>query len=288
MSETYCGKNCAECADREALACPGCKDGPGKCYGGDCRLAKCCRDKGHMECTTCSFHEGCGTLRSRGSMPEHRLKALREEQRQAELLAKRAPVLGKWLWLLFWLIVPMNIASLMAHEQIAGILPALFLPGIVLNAVCILLRGVFLIKLGTVDELYSTAGICFLVGSSVNVVLDFIYGTAQPPAWTLLLSLPAMVIFLVSRYHEFHAHITALSRADETLAEKWRSLWKWYIGAYCVVFAGILLILIAPVLGAIIAFAALIAEVVVDIIYWVYLYRTAKLFRQYRPADTQE
>ena len=47
MAETYCGKVCRECEQKEALSCPGCKLGPGKLYGGDCELAKCCREKGN-------------------------------------------------------------------------------------------------------------------------------------------------------------------------------------------------------------------------------------------------
>lgn len=28
MAETYCGKTCAECTQKEILNCPGCKAGP--------------------------------------------------------------------------------------------------------------------------------------------------------------------------------------------------------------------------------------------------------------------
>ena len=55
MAETYCGKICAECAQKETLNCSGCKAGPGRQFGGDCKLAKCCRAKGHQECATCGF-----------------------------------------------------------------------------------------------------------------------------------------------------------------------------------------------------------------------------------------
>lgn len=47
MTDTYCGKNCEECASKEALNCPGCKSGPGSAWSGDCEIAKCRKDKGH-------------------------------------------------------------------------------------------------------------------------------------------------------------------------------------------------------------------------------------------------
>jgi hypothetical protein len=49
MAETYCGKTCTSCIQKEALNCPGCKVGPGRQYSGECALAKCCRNKKHQE-----------------------------------------------------------------------------------------------------------------------------------------------------------------------------------------------------------------------------------------------
>lgn len=287
MAETYCGKNCAECADKEALACPGCKNGPGKQYGGDCRLARCCREKGHQECTTCSFYQGCGTRRSKDSMPEHRLKAIRETKRQAEALTKRAPVLGKWLWVLFWLVIPATIASLMSNETVNRWLPAVSLPGLVLSAVCSLLYGVILIKLGKEEKRYRVAGICALVCAAVNVMLTWVSGGAEAPGWTLLISLPAAVLTFVGEYHEYTAHAAVLDGLDWEQADKWAALWRWYIGMYGAVFGSLLVILLFPILGLLVALGGAIGLAVVGIVKLVYLYRTAQLFKQYKIADTE-
>ena len=82
MAETYCGKTCADCSQKETLSCPGCKAGPGKQYGGDCKLAKCCIEKGHQECSTCGFNGHCGTLHGRICMPDDRLKAIEVEKEE--------------------------------------------------------------------------------------------------------------------------------------------------------------------------------------------------------------
>ena len=80
MAETYCGKTCAECTKKEQLNCSGCKAGPGRQFGGDCELSKCVRDKGHETCDTCGFKGNCGTLRSRESMPDYRIRKIEAEE----------------------------------------------------------------------------------------------------------------------------------------------------------------------------------------------------------------
>ena len=139
MAETYCGKSCEECTKKEQLTCSGCKTGPGRQFGGDCELAKCVRDKGHETCETCGFKGNCGTLRSRESMPDYRIKKIEAEVMRKAAIAKRAPVLGKWLWFIFWLIIPSSIGSIMAHETTAKILPGLMMPGQIINAICSLI-----------------------------------------------------------------------------------------------------------------------------------------------------
>lgn len=97
MSETYCGKSCVDCTQKESLNCPGCKAGPGRQFGGDCELAKCVRVKGHETCDTCGFKGNCGTLRSRDRMPDYRIRKIEQEEMRKAAIAKRAPILGKWL-----------------------------------------------------------------------------------------------------------------------------------------------------------------------------------------------
>ena len=286
MAETYCGKTCAECAQRETLSCSGCKTGPGKLYGGDCELAKCCRSKGHQECTTCGFKGNCGTLRGKERMPEYRLKHMEAEKARAAAAAKRAPVLGKWLWILFWLIIPSTIASLMTNENIAGSIPSVFVPGQILSAVCSALYGLILVKLATEEARYLTAGVCGLICGAVNVLLACVSGGGELPPWTLLISLPATIVSLVGEYQEFEAHSVVLSGVDDDLSEKWTEFWKWYIGMYAGVFGGLLLAFIIPVLGLLVSLAAAIGLIVVGIMRLVYLYRTAKAFRDYTTYST--
>ena len=281
MAETYCGKTCAECTKREELNCQGCKAGPGRQFGGDCELAKCVRDKGHETCDTCGFKGNCGTLRSRESMPDYRIRKIEAEAMRKAAIAKRAPVLGKWLWFIFWLIIPSSIGSIMSHETTAKILPGLVMPGQIINAICSLTYGAILLKLGSEEDRYRTAGICALIAGGVSAVVAIITVAAEEATWTLLFTLPAAVVAMVGEYNEYMAHSAVLSGVDNELSEKWEVLWKWYIGLFLGMIGCILLMLIAPVLGAIVILGCAIGTVVVGILKLVYLYRTAKIFREY-------
>ena len=281
MAETYCGKNCAECSKREELNCQGCKAGPGRQFGGDCELAKCVREKGHETCETCGFKGNCGTLRSRESMPDYRIRKIESEKMRKAAIAKRAPVLGKWLWVIFWLIIPSTFGSIMAHETTAKILPGLFMPGQIINAICSLIYGAILLKLGSEEDRYRTAGICALIAGASSALAAMINGGSDGATWILIFTIPAAIVAIVGEYNEYMAHSAVLSGVDNELSEKWEVLWKWYIGLFAGIFGSILLMLIIPVLGAIAVIGTTIGTVVVSILKLVYLYRTAKIFREY-------
>ena len=281
MAETYCGKSCEECTKKEQLNCSGCKTGPGRQFGGNCELAKCVRDKGHETCETCGFKGNCGTLRSRESMPDYRIRKIETEAMRKAAIAKRAPVLGKWLWIIFWLIIPSTVGGLMANESTAKILPGLFMPGQIINAICSLTYGAILLKLGSEEDRYRTAGICALIAGASSALAAIINGGSEGATWIMIITIPAAIVAIVGEYNEYMAHSVVLSGVDNELSEKWDVLWKWYIGLFLGIFGGILLMLIIPVLGAIAVIGATIGTVVVSILKLVYLYRTAKIFREY-------
>ena len=285
MTETYCGKNCADCAYRERLACPGCKAGPGRAIYGDCTLAKCCRDKGHESCETCGFHTSCGPLRGRADMPQYRLKKLEAEAERRANIARKAPFLGKWLWILFWLVIPQSIAGIMTNETVVEWAPGLKLPGQVLSVLCAVAYGLILLRLSKEEGHYRTAAICCVAAAVLSAAAACFSG-GEEPGWTLVITLPGAVVSLVGEYHEFMGHAEVLSGVDNDRSEKWRNLWKWNIGLFGALLASVVITLIVPMLGMLVMLAAMIGILVVSILKLVYLYRAAKLFREY-PAEEQ-
>ena len=77
-------------------------------------------------------------------------------------LARRYQLLGRWLTVLFWLVVPNLLAGGMSDEQVLTLFPALRVPGMVLNFLCLLAYGGILLGLGSQCGRYRVAGACYL------------------------------------------------------------------------------------------------------------------------------
>ena len=202
------------------------------------------------------------------------LPAVDPEQREAAL--RRAPVLGKWLWVLFWFIIPSTVAGLLTVDALEG--TALYAFGTALSALCSLAYGLILLKIGDLCGHYRTAGICMVISAVGNAAVELIWGDGSP-TWVLLPLVLLAIAALAGVYREYLGHSEMLEGVDGELAEKWRKLWKWYIISFAVTIGGIFAALISPVLAIFVVLGGAIAAVVVSVLKLVYLYRTAKVFR---------
>jgi len=276
MSDTYCGKKCEECTSREKLNCPGCSIGPGNPRSGDCWLASCCREKKHENCETCTSNGYCVTLKNRYSMPEYRLEKQQTQQILAEEKAKKAAFLGKWFWLLFWLVIPSLIGSIFTQENIAAIFPAMKIPGEILNVTCAVVYSLILVKVSSENRNYRIAGFCGLAALAITTAAEGINNSGLK----LIVLLPGVVLAMVRTYHEYTSHGDVTAEFDAELSAKWYDLWKWFFRTEIGMFGSIVVMLLIPILGLVIFLASMIGNVVVEILKLVYLYRMLKLFRE--------
>ena len=281
MADTFCGKNCDECTRREQLSCSGCQSGPGRLYGGNCELSKCCRNKGLQACAACGFSESCTILQSRDKQPGYRLKLQEAAQRKKAAFKSRALILGRWLWVLFWVNVAVTIAALMKNNYALNISPHLYLAGQILSVSCLIACGVIVLKLSLADFRYHTAGICYFVVAAARVLEVFSDEVADGQLiWAIIIAIPAAIIGLVGTYNEFHAHSEVLSGVNNTLSEKWLLLWKWYLGCTIAMVGSTILV---PFWSTALLLVSSIGVLIIGIIQLVYLYRTANVFRAYSP-----
>ncbi len=285
MSKNFCGKTCANCTLKEELRCPGCLAGPGRQHYEDCELAKCCREKGHESCETCNFKSSCRMVANCESIPYSRKRKLEVAAEKNAITAKNAPVLGRYLWLLFWMIIPNVISGILTLDVIANWYPKVSLAGDILGAICGVAYGIILLQLIRVDDQYKIAGICTVTAAALTGISDLITGTGNPESGLLLLLLPAAVIALAGEYNEFMAHSFALKDAGNELSEKWKTLWKWNIRSYGILIASMILVFILPIIGFLAAIGAAIALFAIGIMKLMYLYESAKLFREYSAAE---
>lgn len=275
-NETYCGKSCETCTERERTACPGCQRGPGSAFG-DCAIARCCREKNHVNCQTCTSESFCGLRRGRDQEPYHRQQKREQEAQQKQALRDDAPVLVRWISVLFWLFIPQIIAGLMTHENVVAAFPSLLLPGTVLHTICLLTYGYALWRMQEIHEGYRSAAFCMLVMALANALSLL----AIPTALQILMGLAVAVVGFVGVYLEFTAHAEVLSPSEPQLAQQWRKLWKWNLWCLAALVIALVLLLLAPVLAALTVLAAAIATIVLEVLKLVYLRRMANHFREF-------
>ena len=282
MSESYCGKCCAECSFAEQLNCPGCKTGAYSPMAAQCAIATCCRSRGHERCETCTSHTYCPTLLKKDANPEAILQKLAdlqrkkqaeaeaEERRQAKL-RETAAVMGKWVWLIFWLMIAGSVIGL--FEKVC----ALSVPVAVITAGLAVAGGViYLTKLSAVDDNFRIASLRSFIGACPALLGLFVTeGTTAHTLLTLVLLIPS----LVGMYYEINTFAEVLEDTDRELSKKWHKLWKTYKICMGVTFGSLVLMLLVPVLAALAILAGAIGMLIASIQEYIYLYRTAQVYR---------
>ena len=169
--EGICGKSCESCGWKDQLNCAGCREDMGRPFSGPCGIAACCREKGHERCETCTYVSGCPRQAQRDGVPRQELQRRDSEAAKYRRLAEIAPLMGKWVWLIFWLVVPMELASLLTLDVVARMFPAAETVGTALEVLCGLACTLFLWKLTPVLREYRTAALCQIAVTFVNLFL---------------------------------------------------------------------------------------------------------------------
>ena len=180
--------------------------------------------------------------------------------------------LKKWLTILFWLIIPSTIAGFMTQESVAASAPGLYSFGQILKTLSALAYSAILLVLAKAHQNYRVAGACGIIVS----ILNYVSSLLAVPFLTVVFSILIIILGLAGEYQEYTAHAQVVAPWDSVLAEKWYTLWKWYIGSMIAALASIVLMLIIPLLGALATIVSVIAAAVVSIIKLVYLYRTGR------------
>lgn len=266
MNETYCGKSCQTCAYQANIGCRGCREEASR----ECKLAHCCREKGHETCQSCTYNNQCGMYRGKDTAPQYRLAKKKAELEHQEFMKQRGTFMAKWVWVLFWLFIPADIATVMTEW-----IPALETLGYLLNFACTAMYGVILLKISSEEKGYRTAGVLTLVAAVLS--LATIAANQLHVFLILMASVTNAVISVFGCYYEFNAHADVLEGVDDELSEQWRKLWMWMLGTTIAMVIGALFALVY--IGWLVILVAAIAMLVIGILKLVYLYRMAQAFQ---------
>lgn len=140
---------------------------------------------------------------------------------------QRFAYIGKWLGRLFWLMILCNIPALATEKWVHQNIPPLYWMGHALTLVSLMGIGVILLMLSREEKRYRAAGICQLIAGAASWALNILEGVEMNEDWTLLISLPGLVVALIALYQRLMAHADLLRDLAPTLCCKWRKLWTW-------------------------------------------------------------
>ena len=196
--------------------------------------------------------------------------------RYSEAIVSRAPLMAKWLMTMFWaniahiIINLIKIESSVVYTTIQNIL----------IAVCSLVICLSLFKMRGEDERYGRAALFQLIPLVINLIPTLVMDSYNTLVWlSVLASLIAAVLTLLATYNEFHAHSCIVGGLDSELGDRWQKLWVWQIIGIAGTFVSLLLTVLAAGLGAVLVLIVAIYVLVIQIIYLVTLYRSAKAYR---------
>ena len=283
MANSYCGKICANCTFAEQLNCPGCKAEQYSPMAAQCSIAACCRNRGHETCETCNFRENCLNLSKRDANPEQIMQKQAELQRKAQAeaearareqaqLQKYAAILGKWVWMLFWLAMAGILIGLLGNIEALSRIVSVINVGIAIS-----MGMIYLKKLSETHDGFRLASMGAFSTALTSLLALFIAdGTGLDTVLTLVLLVPS----LVGMYYEYTSYAEVLEGVDNELCGKWHQLWKFSIGCMGVTFCSLILVFLAPGLAAIAILVGAIGMLISSVLEWIYLYKTAKVFRE--------
>ena len=196
--------------------------------------------------------------------------------RYSEAIVSRAPLMAKWLMTMFWaniahiIINLIKIESSVVYTTIQNIL----------IAICSLVICLSLFKMRGEDERYGRAALFQLIPLVTNLIPTLVIDSYNTLVWlSVLVSLIAAVLTLLATYNEFHAHSCIVGGLDSELGDRWQKLWVWQVIGIAGTFVSLLLTVLAAGLGAVLVLIVAIYVLVIQIIYLVTLYRSAKAYR---------
>lgn len=204
-----------------------------------------------------------------------------ETELQAVISVSKAEELGKWLGILFWMVIPNVASSVMTNQALTTWLPFLYLPGRLLSLVTLCAYGYILLKLSSESSRYRMAAICCLASVAVDAGSSLVPEGAAVAPLIGLLSFPVMILAFYGEYSEYMGHSEVICALDEEMSVKWKRLWKWFMYSFGLMASSVLLVMLNGMLGITALLVGTIGTLIVSIVKLTCLYRTAKIFREY-------
>ena len=261
--DTYCGKQCEYCVEKDALGCTGCKAVPGEERQKDCEICACCRSKEYDSCAQCRMTVGCGRQLGKNAMPARRRQKMEEAAAYRATMSRKSAAMAEWLILLFWLVLPVTVTAGLSGDFMAGALPGLLLPCLFLRLVLTAVYSAILLRLSVMERRYLLAGLCGL--ANVALTLAYSFTPVEQTGLSALLTVALLAAVMGAENREYNAHCFVLQELDGQLVRRWRLLWKWFATAQLGNLAGLVIIGIVPLAGGTVIILSLVLSLGVGV-----------------------
>ena len=225
-----------------------------------------------------NYYENCNIETETGASSDYAQWQTARDVAWQEMMERKATFFGKWMWILFLMIIPNAIHAIMTLDFVIEMFPQMTLLGSLFGLGCSIASGLILVKMSERESQYQIAGIFMIITNVINTVIEVF---EVPDGWAFFIVLPTLVLGLIATYNEFMAHASVMSGIDDMMSKKWSALWTWYVRMLLCFAGSIILMLIIPLIGLVALLGAAIGVVVVSIVKIVYLYRSAKICRGY-------
>lgn len=313
MENSYCGKDCEDCLDREAVGCPGCKNGPGKEDGTLCEIARCCSNKYKNFCEACDSSESCVMLSGRETMMqkwnENRKRETvdptavpgavgtvnriySEEPMSRARDNHDAPFVRSHLIAIFWLFLLAGFGNMLSNENIFGSVTVVVGLGSIINFGASIATAILMIRLGREESTFKTAGICDLVATGLMFVAELVLAGALVTMefsglaaggigaiLAILMLLAAVVLEIIAGYKFLVACGRIVERRDLALANRWHVMSKLFFWIFGGIIILLILLFIMPGIALILTILFALGVLAFGVCEYVFLYQTANRFR---------
>lgn len=276
LPDTFCGKNCLDCPHRDALKCPGCKQGPGKMFQEDCDIAKCARKKSPYGCAVCDNKAYCATLRRSERIPKSRIE---RNEREAEAAYRRVGLIAsmeKSVWPLFWLSLIYVLLSHFATDSMETSAHTAYMVFTIIKLLLLTAICFFQIRMGRAHDGFTKAGI-FRFLTVLMSVLELILAPLDiKMGWQVLMAIVSYTAITIAYYCEFQAYAKVLAEFDYELAIKWDKLCILMVLGNIGALAGVVIAMLFKLLGVLLVLVCSIAVLIGQVLELIYRHRTAK------------
>ena len=273
MAESYCMKSCTECGQ-----CSGCRGGA---YVARCEIARCCREKNHESCESCTRASFCPVRSGRDTMPGRLCDQDRREAELRQAYRDKAAVLAKWTKIIFWCMLAANVVGIFGLlTEFVPVFRWIDLAGSValgLAVVCCFFR------MQEADDGFHTVATLTLISYGIDAAMTaFLSGDG--PLKTII-QLVAAVFGIIVMKKKTEAFRDTLSGISRDMSENWQKQWELYKISLYIMGGGLLLSPFIGVFALVPIVAGIGVLIFVTIREYVYLYQTAKACAEFTVGE---